>query len=83
MALNFEVEIYDKEGNALDERLFGTMMSAKKWANDQDAALIKVYNAEEDEEHFYIRGGAQNRWQESNENLFNRRLKRMKEKAEA
>ena len=70
MAVNLLAELFDSEGNKLGESFFGSLVSVKNWAKDENATFIRIYDVEEDKETYYLKAGAQGRWTETTPKMF-------------
>ena len=83
MALTLEATLYDRNGEASEDRLFGNLNSVKAWADEEGAEAIQVYDSEKDTESYYLKGGAREAWYVSDPRLFRRRIERLREKAQS
>ena len=79
MAVNLLAELYDSEGNKLDESFFGSFLGVKKWAKDKNATFIRLTNTVERSESYYLKSGAQGRWSEAPKETFDFVINRNKE----
>lgn len=70
MAVNLLAELYDSEGNKLDESFFGSFLSVKNWAKDQGATFIRLTDTVERSETYYLKSGAHSRWSEAPRETF-------------
>lgn len=70
MTINLLAELFDSEGNKLDESFFGSFLSVKKWAKDKNATFIRLTDTVEKSESYYLKSGAQGRWAEAPEETF-------------
>jgi sugar (pentulose or hexulose) kinase len=82
LALTLEVTLYDKDGQPIDDRLFGAITAAKSWADEKGAVAIEAFDAESEETTFYMKGGIKENWYETSEKLFKRRMERYKERSQ-
>lgn len=76
-------ELFDSEGNKLDESFFGSFMSVKKWAKDKNATFIRLTDTVERNESYYLKSGARGRWSEAPRETFDFVINRNKEQQEA
>ena len=83
MAVNLLAELFDSEGNKLDESFFGSFLSVKKWAKDKNATFIRLTDTVERSEAYYLKSGAQGRWSEAPRETFEFVINRNNEKAQA
>ena len=81
MAVNLLAELYDSEGNRLDEAFFGSLLSIRNWAKDNNATFIRVTDTVQREETYYLKAGAKGRWSEAPRETFDFVVKRNKEQA--
>jgi hypothetical protein len=85
MAITLLAELFDSEGNKLGESFFGNLMSAKRWAGEENATFIRIYDTEaEDEEEretYYLKSGARGQWNKTTKNMFEFVINRNKEQA--
>lgn len=70
MAVNLLAELYDSEGNKLDESFFGSFLSVKNWAKEKNATFIRLTDTVEKSETYYLKAGAQGRWSEAPRETF-------------
>jgi hypothetical protein len=70
MAVNLFTELFDSEGNKLEESFFGSLLSVKNWAKEKDATFIRITDTVEKTETYYLKAGAQGRWTEAPEETF-------------
>ncbi len=83
MSINLVAELFDSDGNKLDESFFGSFLSVKKWAKDQNATFIRLTDTVERSETYYLKSGAQSRWSEAPRETFEFVINRNKEQAES
>ncbi len=81
MAVNLLAELYDSEGRKLDEAFFGSLLSIRNWAKDNNATFIRVTDTVQREETYYLKAGAKGRWSEAPRETFDFVMKRNKEQA--
>ncbi len=82
MAVNLLAELYDSEGRKLDEAFFGSMLSVRNWAKENNATFIKVTDTIKREETYYLKSGAKSRWAEAPRETFEFVVNRNKEQAQ-
>ena len=70
MAVDLLAELFDSEGNRLDEAFFGSFLSVKNWAREKNATFIRLTDTVERTETFYLKAGAQGRWSEAPKETF-------------
>jgi hypothetical protein len=83
MAVNLLAELFDSEGNKIDESFFGSFLSVKNWAKEKNATFIRLTDTVEREETYYLKSGAQGRWSEAPKETFDFVINRNKERAES
>lgn len=82
MAISLLAELYDSQGEKIDESFFGSLQPVRSWAKDQGATFIKTYDVDQEEEKYYLKAGAQGRWNETTEKMFNFIINRNQEESE-
>ena len=70
MAINLLAELYDSEGNKLDEAFFGSLQSVKSWAREKNPTFIRITDTVERTETYLLKSGAQGRWSEAPRETF-------------
>jgi hypothetical protein len=70
MAVNLLAELFDSEGNKLDESFFGSFLSVKNWAKDKNATFIRLTDTVERKETYYLKSGARGRWSDAPKETF-------------
>ncbi len=80
MAINLLAELFDSEGNKLDESFFGSFLSVKNWAKEKNATFIRLTDTVEKTETYYLKSGAQGRWAEAPQETFDFIVNRNKER---
>ena len=83
MAVNLLAELFDSEGKKLNESFFGSFLSVKKWAKDNNATFIRLTDTLERTETYYLKSGAQGRWSEAPKETFEFIVNRNKERTES
>jgi len=70
--VNTLVQLFDGNGNLIDESFFSgfNSPSAKQWANDNKAVMVKTHNVEIEKTAYYIKAGANARWSEASPKMF-------------
>ncbi len=82
MAVNLLAELYDSEGNKLDESFFGSLQSVKSWAREKNPTFIRVTDTVERTETYYLKaGGGTGRWSEAPKETFDFVVNRNKERS--
>ncbi len=80
MAVNLLAELFDSTGKKLNESFFGSLMSVKNWAKDENATFIRLTDTVEKTETYYLKAGAQGRWTEAPKETFDFIVNRNKER---
>ena len=83
MPVHLLAELFDSEGNKLDESFFGSFLSVKKWAKDKNATFIRLTDTVERSESYYLKSGAQGRWSEAPRETYEFIINRNREQEEA
>ncbi len=81
MAVNLLAELYDSEGNKLDESFFGSLQSVKSWAKEKNPTFIRITDTVEKTETYLLKSGAQGRWSEAPKETFDFVVNRNKERS--
>lgn len=74
------VELFDNEGNVIDSSFFSAFStpSAKKFANNRNALVVRAYDVENENETLYVKAGADGRWTETTRKVFDFVIERNK-----
>ena len=83
MAVHLLAELFDSDGNKLDESFFGSFLSVKNWAKEANATFIRLTDTVEKNETYYLKSGAQGRWSEAPRETFEFVISRNKEQEKA
>lgn len=80
MAATTLVELFDNEGNVIESSFFAAFStpSAKKFANDRNALVVRAYDVEDEQETLYMKAGADGRWTETTRKVFDFVIERNK-----
>ena len=70
MAVHLLAELFDSEGNKLDEAFFGSLQSVKSWAREKNPTFIRITDTVERTETYLLKSGAQGRWSEAPRETF-------------
>jgi len=70
VAVHLLAELFDSEGNKLDESFFGSFLSVKNWAKEKNATFIRLTDTVEKTETYYLKAGGQGRWSEAPKETF-------------
>ncbi len=81
MAVNLLAELYDSEGNRLDESFFGSLQSVKSWAKEKNPTFIRITDTVEKTETYLLKSGAHGMWSEAPKETFDFVVNRNKEEA--
>ena len=83
MAVNLLAELYDAEGTKLNEAFFGSLLSVRNWAKEQNATFIRVTDTLDKSETYYLKAGAKSRWSEAPRETFEFVVNRNKEQTKS
>lgn len=74
------VELFDNEGNVIHSSFFSAFStpSAKKFANNRNALVVRAYDVENENETLYVKAGADGRWTETTRKVFDFVIERNK-----